>query len=56
MCVQTLEQAAQGADCVLIPGNIKKMCRCGTSGYGLLGMVVLVGWLDSMMLEVFSNL
>jgi len=32
------------------------MCRCGTSGYGLAGMVVL-GWqLDLMILEVFSNL
>jgi len=34
----------------------KKMCRCGTSGYGSVGMVVLGGWLDSMILEVFSNL
>ena len=25
-------------------------------GYGLVGMVVLGGWLDSMILEVFSNL
>ena len=32
------------------------MCRCGTSGYGLVGMVVLGGWLDLMILEVFSNL
>jgi len=32
------------------------MCRCGTSGHGLAGMVVLGGWLDSMVLEVFSNL
>jgi len=31
------------------------MYRCGTSGYGLVGMVVLGGWLDSI-LEVFSNL
>jgi len=33
----------------------KKTCRCGTSGYGLVGKVVLGGWLDSI-LEVFSNL
>jgi len=34
----------------------KKTCRCGTSGHGLAGMVVL-GWqLDLMILEVFSNL
>jgi len=34
----------------------KKTCRCGTSGYGLVGMMVLGGWLDFMILEVFSNL
>jgi len=32
------------------------MCRCGTLGHGLAGMVVLGGWLDLMILEVFSNL
>jgi len=32
------------------------MCRYGTLGYGLVGMVVLGGWLDLMILEVFSNL
>jgi len=32
------------------------MCRCGTSGDGVAGMVVLGGWLDLMILEVFSNL
>jgi len=35
---------------------LKKMCRCGTLGYGLVGMVVLGGWLELMILEVFSNL
>jgi len=34
----------------------QKKCRCGTSGYRLVGMVVLGGWLDLMILEVFSNL
>jgi len=34
----------------------KKTCRCGTSGHGLVGMVLLGGWLDLMILEVFSNL
>jgi len=34
----------------------KKMCRCDTSGYGLVGMVLLGGWLGSMILDVFSNL
>jgi len=32
------------------------MSRCGTSGYGLVGTVVLGGWLEWMTLEVFSNL
>jgi len=32
------------------------MCRCGTSGHGLAGIVVLCLWLDLMILEVFSNL
>jgi len=37
-------------------GGVKKMCRHGTSGYGLVGMVVLGGWLDLIILEVFFNL
>jgi len=32
------------------------MCRCVTSGYGLVAMVVLGWWLDFMILEVISNL
>jgi len=36
--------------------NTKKMCSCGTLGYDLIGMVLLGGWLDWMILEVFSNL
>jgi len=51
-----LEQAAQGSGGVTVPGDVQKMCRYGTSGHGLAGMVVLGGWLDLMMLEVFSNL
>jgi len=35
---------------------LKKKCRCGTLGYGLAGMVVLGGWVDFMLLEVFSTL
>jgi len=35
---------------------LKKTCRCGTSGHCLAGVVVLCGWLDLMILEVFSNL
>jgi len=38
---QALEQAAQGSGGVTIPGGVEKMCRCGTSGHGLAGMVVL---------------
>jgi len=34
----------------------KKTCRYGTWGHDLAGMVVLGGWLDSMVLEMFSNL
>jgi len=50
------EQAAQGSGGVIIPGGVQKTCRCGTSGHGLAGMVVLGGQLDLMILEVFSNL
>jgi len=32
------------------------MSRCGISGCSLVGMVMLGGRLDSMILEVFSNL
>jgi len=53
---QALAQAAQGGGGVPIPGGVQKMCRCGTLGYGLAGMGGLGGWLDVMILEVFSNL
>jgi len=53
---QALEQADQGGGGVTIPGGVQKTCRCGTSGYGLVDMVVLGGWLDLKILEVFSNL
>ena len=49
-----IEQAAQGSGEVPIPGGVQKTCRYGTSGHGLAG-VVLCGWLDLMILEVFSN-
>ena len=51
-----MEQAAQGGGWVPIPGDVQKTYRCGTSGHGLEGMVVLGWWLDLMILEVFSNL
>ena len=37
-------------------GGVQKTCRDGTSGRGLVGMIVLGGWLDSMIFEVFSSL
>ena len=45
---QALEQAAQGGGGVPILGGVQKTCRYGTSGYSLVGMVVLGGWMDSM--------
>jgi len=51
-----VEQAAQGGGEVTIPGGVQKTCGWGTLGHGLGGMVVLGGWLDLMILEVFSNL
>jgi len=38
---QALKQAAQESGGVTIPGGVQKTCRCGTSGYGLAGMMVL---------------
>ena len=52
---QALEQAAQGSGGVPIPGGVQKTCRCGTSGHGLAGLVVLGWWLDLMIFEVLSN-
>ena len=40
---------------VAISGGVQKTFRCGTSGHGLVGMVVLGRWLD-LILELFSNL
>jgi len=40
---------------VPIPGGVQKTCRCGTLGHGLADMVVVGGWLNSMILEVFSK-
>jgi len=51
-----LELAAQGSGGVAIPGGVQKTCGHGTAGCVLAGMVGL-GWrMDSMILEVFSNL
>ncbi|GAB0180446.1 hypothetical protein GRJ2_000509900 [Grus japonensis] len=38
---QALEQAAQRGGGVTIPGGVQKTCRRGTSGHGLVGMVVV---------------
>ena len=37
-----MEQAAQGNGGVTIPERVQKICRCGTSGHGLTGVMVLV--------------
>jgi len=48
--------AAQGSSGVTITGGVQKLCRCGSEGHSIVGMVVM-GWqLDLMILEVFSNL
>jgi len=39
-----------------MPGGVQKVCRYGTSGHGLLGMVMLGRWLDLMILEIFFSL
>jgi len=51
---QALEQDAQGSGWVTIPGGVQRTCRCGSSGYGLVDVVV--GWWLDLILEVFSNL
>jgi len=51
-----LEQAAQGSGRVTIAGGVQKMCRYGTLGHGLVGMVLLGEWLDLMTLKIFSSL
>ena len=53
---RVVRQAAQDSGGDPIPGGVQKTCRCGILGHGLAGMVVLGGWLDLMILEVFSNL
>jgi len=39
-----------------VPGGFPEACRCSTEGCGLVGMVVMVWWLDWMFIVVFSNL
>jgi len=38
---QALEQFVQGSGGVTIAGGVKETCRCGTSGHGLVGIVVM---------------
>jgi len=52
---EALEQAAQGSGGVIVPGGVQKACKYGTSGHGLVGMVVMGQWLNLMILKVFSN-
>ena len=51
-----LERAAQGGGGVTIPGGVQEMCRCDTKEHGQWATLVVGGWLDQMILKVFSNL
>ena len=51
-----LEQAAQEGGGVTAPGGVQEMFGCCTEGHGLVGILVVGGWLDWMILEVSSNL
>ena len=44
----SLQQAAQASGGVSIPGSVQKPCRHGTSGHGLVGVVVLTVGLDDL--------
>lgn len=57
MGCKALEPAAQRSGGVTILAIVKKSCRCGTWGNGLMVNMVLVQgwWLDSMILEIFST-
>lgn len=37
--LELLEQAAQGSGEVTDSGNFQEMCRCGTEGHGLVGIL-----------------
>jgi len=50
---EALEQAAQRDGGVTASGSVQEMCRCGTDGHGLVGMVGMGGWLG-LILVVFS--
>ena len=53
-----LEWAAQGGGGVTDCGGVQETFRCCTEGHGLIGNWKLEtgGWVDWMVLEVFSNL
>lgn len=51
-----MEQAAQGGDRVTIPGGVQETSGHDTWCYGRVDRVVIGQRLDSMILEVFSNL
>jgi len=50
---QVLEQAAQGCGGATNPEGIQETFRCCPEGHGLVGNIG--GWLEWMILEVFSN-
>ena len=51
-----LEWAAQGGGGVTNPGGVQATSRDCVEGHGLVELLVIGGWLDWMILEVFSNL
>ena len=53
---QALEWAAQGGGGVANPAGVQEKGRCCTERHGLVETLVMGGWLDWMILEVFYNL
>ena len=51
----SLTQAAQGGGGVAVSGGVQEPWRCGTEGYGQWATLVVGGWLDWVILEVFSK-
>ena len=45
-----------GGGGVTVSGGVQKPWRCGTEGYGQWAVLVVGGWLDWVILEVFSTL
>jgi len=52
----SVAQVVQGNGRVTVPGGVPELWRCGTEGHGQWATLVVGGWLDWVILEVFSNL